>query len=370
MRKPAEKRRKTQARHAKRPEPSLDSVSDALTMWEAVVEATAPDKPRLDAVSRALDAVRAKGWTPGLNPEDYAKLADSGLRSKSLPLAFVAAEVAMREHPLTLRSLMYRLVSAGWLPSTDREHYQRLGRIMLALREHGRIPFAWLVDNVRQTLKPSSWSGLGDFTETVREAYRKDFWARLPEYVHIICEKDAVAGTLEPVTREYDVRLSPIRGYVSASFAWEIAEVWKRTAKPVHCYYLGDLDPSGFDLERDAREKLGRYCGRPFSWARLGVNPEDLAAFNLIPLKPKKSDSRYRRFVAEHGSQCAELDALPPTELRRRVREAIESHIPQGEWERLKEQERFERESFIEAMGKLAHGLPAGERDARGELPW
>jgi hypothetical protein len=318
-------------------------------------------KASLDSVARALDGLAAKGWTPGLQPDDYATLAQSGLRSKTLPLAFVAAEIALDEHPLTLRSLMYRLVSAGWLPATDREHYQRLGRIMLALREQGGVPFSWLVDNVRQTLKPSSWSGLGDFTKTVREAYRKDFWSRLPEYVHIVCEKDAVAGTLEPVTRAYDVRLSPIRGYVSASFAWEISEVWRLTQKPIHCYYLGDLDPSGFDLERDAREKLSRYCERSFEWVRLGVNEEDFAAFNLIPLKPKKTDSRYRRFIAEHGSECAELDALPPTELRRRVEAAIESHIPQEQWKRLKEQERLERESFVEAMSKFSDSLPAEE---------
>ena len=35
-------------------------------------------------------------------------------------------EIAFAEKPLTLRSLMYRLVSAGWLPSTDKVHYTRL----------------------------------------------------------------------------------------------------------------------------------------------------------------------------------------------------------------------------------------------------
>jgi hypothetical protein len=313
-------------------------------------------KSGLDPVSRALDTVRSKGWTPRLTEDSYANIVAAGFRSTNLPLAFVATEIAMGEQPLTLRSLLYRVVSAGWLPSTDREHYKRLDRITVKLRERGVIPFTWLVDNVRQTIKPSSWSGLGDFTETVRDAYRKDFWARLPEYVHIICEKDAVAGTLEPVTREYDIRLSPIRGYISASFAFEIAEVWNKTPKPVFCYYLGDFDPSGFDLERDARERLSRYCGRPFKWVRLGVNVEDFAAFNLIPLEPKKKDRRYRRFIAEHGTQCAEVDALPPTELRRRVRQAIESHIPQQEWERLKAVEALEKQSFAEAMGKLSLG--------------
>jgi hypothetical protein len=240
----------------------------------------------------------------------------------------VAADIASAQQPLTLRGLFYQVVSAGWLPSTDRQHYSRLGRIMNTLREDGVVPFAWIVDQVRATIKPSSWSGLADFVETVQRAYRKDFWASLPSYVHIFCEKDAVSGTIAPVTREFDVPLSPIRGYCSLSFAFEIAELWSRIDKPIHGYYLGDFDPSGFDLERDLREKLQCYCRRSFSWQRLAVLPSDWHDFQLLALAPKKSDRRYAAFVAEHGTECAELDALPATSLRERVQKAIETHIP------------------------------------------
>jgi hypothetical protein len=142
---------------------------------------------------------------------------------------------------------------------------------MTALREDGCVPFSWIVDNVRSTDKPSSWAGLEDFADTVKRAYRKDFWAQLPHYVHVIVEKDALAAVLAPSTREYDVALSPIRGYVSLSFAHQIAETWNKITKPIFAYYLGDYDPSGFDLERDVHAKLTRYCKRSFEWIRLGV---------------------------------------------------------------------------------------------------
>jgi hypothetical protein len=295
------------------------------------------------------DRLREAGWNPELTPESYRLIIDCGLRSKNLELAAVATQIALGEQPITLRGLMYRVVSAGWLPSTDKQHYTRLGRIMTTLRERGVVPFEWIVDNVRTTDKPSSWSGLEDFAETVKRAYRKDFWASLSDYVHVIVEKDAIAGVLAPTTREYDVALSPIRGYVSLSFAHSIASTWNQIEKPVWCYYLGDFDASGFDLERDVREKLSRYCERPFAWMRLGVNADDFAEFDLIPLAAKKTDARYRRFVREHGEACAELDALPATELRRRVEQAIVSHIDMPKWERLKETERVERES----LGKI-----------------
>jgi hypothetical protein len=307
-------------------------------------------KTKLDSV---LSALRAEGWEPTLNEASYRNIVDAGFRSKNLMLARVAAQIALHEKPLTLRGLMYRVVSAGWLPSTDREHYARLGRVMTTAREARLIPFSWIVDNVRSTIKPSSWAGIGDFVETVQSAYRKDFWESLPEYCHVIVEKDAIAGTLAPVTREYDVALSPIRGYVSLSFAHEIAETWNRIEKPITAYYLGDFDASGFDLERDLRAKLERYCIRSFTWERLAVNFQDFADFALIPLKPKKSDRRYKAFVREHGSECAELDAIPPTELRRRVEEAINRHIPQERWNRLQETERIEKESLNKVLKKI-----------------
>ena len=251
---------------------------------------------------------------------------------------------------------MYRLVSMGYLPSTDAKHHNRVGRLMTKLREIGIVPFSYIVDNVRTTQKPSSWAGLDDFVDTVKEAYRKDFWASLDDYVHIFCEKDAIAGTIAPVTNSYDVPLSPIRGYVSLSYAHEIAEQWREIAKnkTIHAYYIGDFDPSGFDLERDLIDKLKRYSGVPeFYWGRLGVNKEDFAKFDLIPLAVKKSDKRYLKFVEEHGSECAEIDAIPPESLRSRVKWAIERHIPADRWNKLIAVENEERRIFVEALAVL-----------------
>lgn len=314
-------------------------------------------KTKLDSV---LDGLRSRGWKadPVLVEAFYYNIIDVGFIGKNLRLACVATELALKQKPITLRGLFYQVVSAGWLPDTNRKHYTRLGRILTVLREAGIVPFSWIVDNVRDTDKPSSWAGITDFVDTVQDAYRRDFWSELPEYVHVFAEKDAIAGVLSPVTHKFDVALSPVRGYVSLSYAHEIAELWNQIDKPITAYYLGDFDPSGFDLERDLRDKLSRYCKRAFTWRRLAVNAEDFDEFNLLPLNPKTTDRRYKTFVEQHGTACAEVDALPATELRRRVREAIESHIPEGEWDRLQEVERLERESFNKALAGMK---PVGE---------
>jgi hypothetical protein len=315
----------------------------------------------LDALFAKL---RANGWEPGQAAgwegddllSSYRALWRSGTRAQNLPLACVATELLAAHEPDTVRGNMYLVVSAGWLPDTSDKSYDRIQRILCRLREVGTVPWKWVVDNVRSTIKPSSWSGLRDFAETVAEAYRLNFWARLPEYVEIIVEKDTVAGKVASVTREYDVPLHPIRGYSSQSFARQIADGWREIEKPITIYYVGDHDPSGRDLERDIRERVERYSKRQFNWHRLGVNPEHFERHDIIPLAPKKGDSRYRRFVADWGTECAEVEAIPATDLRQMIRDAIESHIPAGEWESLQRVESIEKEQWAAFMANMPGG--------------
>jgi hypothetical protein len=283
-------------------------------------------------------------------------------RTATADLAWAAVAILADGQPMTLRGLFYRMVSAGHLPSTDQEHYRALGRIMVALREADVIPWQWIVDGIRTTERLSSWSGLEDFADTVRDAYRKDFWASLPEYVHLIVEKDAMAGVIRPVSESYDVALTVVRGYTSTTLACEVAELWASIKKPVIAYYLGDFDPSGLDLERSIREKIAERLKRShksepdrnwFGWHRLALTERDFADFRLLPLKAKPTDTRTKGFLARGHRQCAEIDALPAEEVRRRLAAAIESHIPQGEWERLRRVEELERKTWRKTLQQM-----------------
>lgn len=289
--------------------------------------------------------------------------------AKNTNLLNEAIEVLTEEQPCTLRQLFYRLISRGVLPNSQAD-YKRLGTLMTRARESKIVPRRWLVDHTRSTDKPSSWSGLNDFADTVREAYRKDYWASLDHHVEVFVEKDAVAGTIQPATRENDVSLHVCRGYASVSFAGEIAEEWRRIKKPIFAYYLGDFDPSGFDIERDLREKLERYSGRTcygpeddprfidpdqdgFAWTRLGVNKSDFDEFDLVRLPIKRGDCRAKGFVDRHGTFGAEIDAIPPTELRRRVTAAIDEHIDFDRWNKLIAVEEAEKRTFELMLSNL-----------------
>jgi len=277
----------------------------------------------------------------------------SGFAGKTLPLACVALELLQAREPDTVRGIMYACVSVGWLPDTGQKSYGRIQRVLDAMRKRGIVPFRWIVDNVRATEKPSSWSGLTDFADTVATAYRRDFWASLPDYVCLIVEKDTVAGRVSPTTRAYDIPLHPLRGFSSTSFAFAIADEWKQIDKPIHAYYIGDHDPSGRDIERSIRQRLAELSGKDFQWRRLAVTPEQFDQYRIIPLEPKRRDTRYQRFAAEFGDRCAEVEAVPADALRDMVEAAIKSHIPAGAWARLQAIEAEEKRQWHEVMGSF-----------------
>jgi hypothetical protein len=139
-----------------------------------------------------------------------------------------------------------------------------------------------------------------------------------------------------PVTREYDVPLMVARGHSSETFAYNAAEAMRETGKPCYVYYVGDFDPSGWQMARSLEQKLTEF-GAPVVFERLAVNPEQIQAWDL-PTRPSKvTDTRCKAFFAElgDGTESVELDAIHPDLLRGLVRDAIEQHIDNGQLEAL-----------------------------------
>jgi hypothetical protein len=318
-------------------------------------------------VDRIIDEtprkLRRKGFKPGLTRESYRWIVrDGGFNRATYAVAFVLAELALRCHPINVRGLMYQGQVAGWFPSTGDKYKVQTERVMLKLRRAGLVPYDWIVDSTRHRRKPSSWSGLSDFADDVARGYRRNFWRDQPDYVEVFIEKEGRAGIIEPVTDEFDIYLTGIRGQISETKAWEIGEQWKQIDKPIYVYYLGDHDPAGLSIEACLKSKLRHFAGKDFHWQRLAITPFDLANTKLIgfPVKRKSDkgkslpESVWKPYIDQYGDRCVELDALDPEETRRRVRDAIEQHIDQYEWDAMQRTEKLERETLKETLVKFA----------------
>ena len=243
---------------------------------------------------------------------------------KTLDLfAAVNAILGQYEGPLTLRQVFYRLVAAQQLENT-RAAYCGLSKHLVNARLAGIVDDSRIVDRVRNTLRVPCWNDLPDFLETVRQSYRREKWTRQPYALVVWCEKDAVAGVLQPVTDRYEVLLFPCRGYDSYSALKDAGERIRRAGRPTVVLYLGDFDPSGQDMPRDIRDRLTRDFGATFDLRVIALTREQVDEHDLPQNFAKRTDSRAAAFIARHGDIAVELDALPPNVLQALVREHLD----------------------------------------------
>lgn len=141
-----------------------------------------------------------------------------------------------------------------------------------------------------------------------------------------------------------------------------------KKGKDVRIFYIGDHDPSGVSIQSDIENRLRDSMVR-LGWSdddvlplitRLAIHAEDIEAFNLPALKVKDSDSRSDTFREQHGHECVELDALPPTELRQRIKNAVEDVLDLEKWNRAIAVEGVELNSiqdFVKGLQGLNRGL-------------
>jgi hypothetical protein len=259
------------------------------------------------------------------------------------------------ERPMTIRQLFYRLVSKG-LVENSRASYQLVSRIMTKARNDGRCDFDFIVDRSRPEYRPTVWDDAEGYAKTVQRSYRKDYWAMQPNYVELWVEKDAIIGSIEPVTNELGIAVRVGRGFLSTTRVHEIADVFSTIPKPIVVYYLGDHDPSGRYIETDLYERIQQQGSGPFKLQRLAIFKSDIKAFHLPPLRVKQDDPRAAAFLRRHGTDCVELDALPPEELRSRIRTSVTKLIDHELWKRAVIVEKAELNSIRETVAKWPKG--------------
>jgi hypothetical protein len=250
-------------------------------------------------------------------------------------------DILSEDNPQTVRQVFYALTVKGVIAKAEMEYHRTVIRLLVEMREAGKIPFTWIADNTRWQRKPATFTGLEACLSNTSKFYRRDLWAAMPVYVEVWCEKDALAGVLMEETEVYDVPLMVSRGYSSLSFLHSAAMAIKAKRKPSYIYHFGDLDPSGVDAARDIEAKLRRYApNAEIHFDRPAVTRAQVEEWNLPTRPTKMKDTRAKKFVGT----SVELDAIPARKLRELVRQCIERHVDQQQLEFLRAAEKSERE--------------------------
>lgn len=236
-------------------------------------------------------------------------------------------EVTAAENPVSLRGVYYRCVSRGVIEKTE-QAYSRVGRRLSQLRIAGRLPWGWIEDGSRMTLRVDSYSSAAEALDVAAQTYRRNLWIDSDAEVVFLSEKDAISGAVSPIVCDkWCCDLAIARGYSSVTFVHRMAEkVLRNTAmgKTTFLYQLGDHDPSGLDAWRSFQDRLHEFApGGLVECERLAVTPEQIEEFGLLTRPTKRTDTRAKNFEGE----SVEVDAIPAPKLRQMVDEAIGRHI-------------------------------------------
>jgi hypothetical protein len=284
--------------------------------------------------------------------------------------AYLIAVIAriLEEHKqygkLTVRQVYYQLVSRGVIENS-KSSYQKYVHHLTTGRKGGVIPWDAFEDRTRMFYKEplpkyniSNESGPQDalkdwfryaLNPKVSTEYDLSRWKDQPDYVELWVEKDALAGFLSPLCERLGVGLVVSRGYTSYTFKQEairrFGEKIEEDRNPV-LLYLGDLDPSGYDIYRCLEDEIENG-----DVERIGLHFEDVSQFNLVPNPIKDTDTRSRGFkkrYPELGDTVYELDALPPGELMDRARRNILKYFDEDIHEENEKEARHWRANFTD----------------------
>ena len=282
-------------------------------------------------------------------------------------------DYAAQHRPVTVRQLYYQAEVHG-APGIDKTEsgYDKIQRQVLDLRRAGRLPYTDIADLTRWMRKPRTYDGVKAALEATAQLYRKALWSDADTCVEIWCEKDALAGVIYPVTAEYDVALMVARGYSSETFAFEAVAAREGDPRKYDVWYLGDFDRSGCEAAQSLQEKLERFAaekGVEVAFRVLAIEAEDVREFDandntaLVNLngrarwlptrEPKRKSPADKAWLHPYA---IELDAIPPDDLRRMVREVIENYLPADQLKILKVAEDSERTLIRELVAGIGGG--------------
>jgi hypothetical protein len=324
--------------------------------------AFATDAERLDVARRVLeiwdlepDAGTKKmvgGWLEELYGARLIYFGKRGRRTSDEMawFKFRLYILALQENPATVRGMYYRMVSAGFIPKDDRA-YNLVQRTLLDMRRQGLMPWRWITDSSRQVWGRPRFGDMEAYADYVASNYRKDYWMESPVNVEVWCEKDAMQGVIAPVVlREFGLNLYVSKGQSSASYLYEAAQSIKDDGRPTVVYILSDFDPAGFRIAERIEAGLREHVPeeQALQAVRVAVSHEQVLEYGLVTREVKKTDSGAVEFMRLYGDVSCELEAMPPTLVRRLLAERLHEHMSPGRLRIMKFAEEEERKGLAQ----------------------
>ena len=261
----------------------------------------------------------------------------------------IVAEYEAQGLKLSLRQLFYQHVARGMIPNTERA-YKRLGNLVGNGRKAGLIDWDAIEDRTRNLTSYRTFNSAAQAARWAAEQFAMDLWADQAHYVEVWVEKEALVGVIGRICEPLRVPFFSCRGYVSLSTIHEAAQRLRAESQGRTCVvlHLGDHDPSGFDMTRDNRDRLELFEAM-IEFRRIALNMDQVEAHDPPPNPVKVKDSRAPGYIAQHGRESWELDALDPASLRDLIEASVAEYRDEAAWRKSVTVEKRERGKLLDA---------------------
>lgn len=271
--------------------------------------------------------------------------------------------------PLTIRQIYYSLIGNHGYPKAE-QHYNRLTYYIGRARRAQMISMDVIRDDGIMSIFHDSYSGVEDFhDETGRRAraFRRDRQEGQAVRLEVWCEAAGMLAQIDRVARDYSVEVRSGSGFDSITAKYDVTARARQSDVPIVLLHLGDFDPYGEYLFAAMAEDAAAFleadrilaCQQIRS-VRVALTADQVAELSLDtqPTKPSKTKAQETirdRWIATYGDRTCQLEALPPDQLARAVRDSIEAHLDLDLYRRQLGRERADRAELL--------ALPAGEID-------
>ena len=248
------------------------------------------------------------------------------------------------DKPVSVRSVHYQLLrdpprrnskDPGSIYANDKNSYKDLSDLLTRMRLAEMVPWGWISDDIRPVRSWRTWSNAGEFiaseSKSLFDGYCRDLMQSQRTHYVVVVEKATVRSFLEDTCFQYRIPLVVSRGNSSIDMRFQLAEQFRRSGKDrIHLFVLGDADPDGDSIVHSLCQSLrDEFDLEDLTADRVGITHQQADELKLPrSLEAKISSKNYGAFVKRHGrSDCYELEAVGPAQLRKWLDEAIRSRI-------------------------------------------
>lgn len=274
---------------------------------------------------------------------------------------------------VSLRQLFYRLIAARLLRNT-RPEYSQLSARSAVRRRVGTFPR--LIDHGRSIHRETGWESVEERIDVIIHSsrwYERDHSEGQKHFLVIGVEKETLTAQMRAWFGDLYIPIVPVRGYSSETYDTSVKDMVRADGRPAILLYVGDLDPSGEDIDRN-------FIAQTDCWHRIvrvavleeHLKPRDEGGYDLIRGPGKPTDSRARAFIAKYGCYVdddgtrhpdvpiqVEVEALDPDDLRDLVQAAIDRYWSKKAHKKVLKRERRERKELARRLERLREPDPA-----------